>query len=204
MRLSSRPRERFWCAREGAFALDAAGYLADPSATFSGNANPNIVSSVDLLTDRCLVLLGEPGAGKSTVLLEAWKQVEKDLNYTIVSFGTEMLQLCQSTGLVKDRYDENVKDPRYKVLAKAGLITIGKAKGEETPVDLTPKGEELLNQHQDVVVAIMAKSNQLGTGFLMAAGDMNGDSCTDFAIGNDLSKSVTLILSLPGSELCSP
>jgi adenylate kinase len=37
------------------------------------------------------------------VLLEAWKRVEKELNYTIVSFGTEMLNLCKEAGLVSDR-----------------------------------------------------------------------------------------------------
>ncbi len=52
---------------------------------------------------KIIIVAGVPGAGKSTVLLEAWKRVEKELNYTIVSFGTEMLQLCQSAGLVADR-----------------------------------------------------------------------------------------------------
>lgn len=52
---------------------------------------------------KLIIVAGVPGAGKSTVLLEAWKQVEKDLNYSIVSFGTEMLKLCQEAGLVADR-----------------------------------------------------------------------------------------------------
>jgi adenylate kinase len=52
---------------------------------------------------RLIIVAGVPGAGKSTVLLEAWKQVEKELNYSIVSFGTEMLRLCQESGLVSDR-----------------------------------------------------------------------------------------------------
>jgi adenylate kinase len=52
---------------------------------------------------KIIIVAGVPGAGKSTVLLEAWKRVEKELNYTIVSFGTEMLQLCKLAGLVADR-----------------------------------------------------------------------------------------------------
>lgn len=52
---------------------------------------------------KIIIVAGVPGAGKSTVLLEAWKRVEKELNYTIVSFGTEMLELCKETGLVADR-----------------------------------------------------------------------------------------------------
>ena len=52
---------------------------------------------------KIIIVAGVPGAGKSTVLVEAWKRIEKELNYSIVSFGTEMLKLCQETGLVTDR-----------------------------------------------------------------------------------------------------
>ena len=50
------------------------------------------------------------------------------------------------TGMVKDRSDETTKDARYRLLEKAGIITIGKAKGDTTPVSLTPKGEEIIGQ----------------------------------------------------------
>ena len=52
---------------------------------------------------KIIIVAGVPGAGKSTLLYEAAKRVEKDLNYTIVSFGSEMLTLCQEAGQVKDR-----------------------------------------------------------------------------------------------------
>ena len=52
---------------------------------------------------KIIIVAGVPGAGKSTLLLEAWKRVQKDLSYAIVSFGSEMLKLCQEAGLVKDR-----------------------------------------------------------------------------------------------------
>jgi adenylate kinase len=52
---------------------------------------------------KIIIVAGVPGAGKSTVLLEAWKRVEKELHYAIVSFGSEMLSLCKEGGLVKDR-----------------------------------------------------------------------------------------------------
>ncbi len=52
---------------------------------------------------KLIIVAGVPGAGKSTILVEAWKRVEKDLKYTIVSFGTEMLTLCQEASLVKNR-----------------------------------------------------------------------------------------------------
>jgi adenylate kinase len=52
---------------------------------------------------RIIIVAGVPGAGKSTLLLEAWKRVQTELNYTIVSFGTEMLNLCNESSLVAGR-----------------------------------------------------------------------------------------------------
>jgi adenylate kinase len=52
---------------------------------------------------KIIIVAGVPGAGKSTLLYEAWKRVQEEMRYTIVSFGTEMLNLCRETGLVNNR-----------------------------------------------------------------------------------------------------
>ena len=52
---------------------------------------------------KLIIVAGVPGAGKSTVLMEAWKRSEQEFKYTIVSFGTEMLSLCQEAKLVENR-----------------------------------------------------------------------------------------------------
>ena len=49
-------------------------------------------------------------------------------------------------GMIPDGYEENAKDPRYRLLEKAGVITIGKATKDKTPVGLTAKGEDLIKQ----------------------------------------------------------
>ena len=49
-------------------------------------------------------------------------------------------------GEVKERSDESVKDARYRVLQRSGVISIGKTRGERTRVSLTPHGDELLKQ----------------------------------------------------------
>lgn len=54
------------------------------------------------------------------------------------------------TGMVRDGYSESPTDTRYKLLQKAGIITIGKAKGDKIPVTLTAKGSDLLKQIQGV------------------------------------------------------
>lgn len=51
------------------------------------------------------------------------------------------------TGTVKTVTDEYPSDARYKFLAKAGLVKIGKGKNVEVaPISLTPQGEQLLAQ----------------------------------------------------------
>lgn len=52
---------------------------------------------------KLIIVAGVPGAGKSTVLLESWQRGGKELNYSIVSFGTEMLEMCKESGLVANR-----------------------------------------------------------------------------------------------------
>lgn len=65
--------ERFWCPGDGAYTLDSVGFLSDPEATWFGSdfANPDVVRTGELSEHRCLVLLGEPGAGKSTTVTAA-------------------------------------------------------------------------------------------------------------------------------------
>lgn len=63
------PIERFWSARDASIVLDADGFLRDPSPNdWLGSRNTQARSTETLRGVRCLVLLGEPGSGKSTAL----------------------------------------------------------------------------------------------------------------------------------------
>ncbi|MGA2424915.1 MAG: hypothetical protein ABSG07_13000 [Terriglobales bacterium] len=48
------------------------------------------------------------------------------------------------TGLVKPSADEKPGDPNYRLLEKAGIVKLAKAKGSSVAVSLTPAGERLL------------------------------------------------------------
>jgi hypothetical protein len=53
------------------------------------------------------------------------------------------------TGKVNAAVEDNAQDPQYKLLEKAGLITLGKPTGtygQTIPVELTGKGDEMLKQ----------------------------------------------------------
>jgi hypothetical protein len=59
---------RFWCEPHLAVELDDAGFLAAPRDDGFRTVNPHLLSTRDLASLRCVVLLGEPGMGKTYVL----------------------------------------------------------------------------------------------------------------------------------------
>lgn len=86
--------ERLWCPRDGAYPLDDQGFLRDPQATWSGvqSANPGVLRTDELGEHRCLVLLGEPGAGKSTAVAETARLVVTGVPvvaFDLAAYGSE-------------------------------------------------------------------------------------------------------------------
>ncbi|KKL26589.1 hypothetical protein LCGC14_2393790, partial [marine sediment metagenome] len=57
--------KRFWYPREVSPVLSDEGYLSDPDAEYGRIINPHAVPFDALADKSCLVLLGEPGIGKS-------------------------------------------------------------------------------------------------------------------------------------------
>lgn len=62
--------ERFWYPRGSSLNLSDGGYLPDPHSRTGRFANPQIVSLSKIHESKALVLLGDPGMGKSTVLTD--------------------------------------------------------------------------------------------------------------------------------------
>ena len=58
---------RFWCSREGSYSLHDGGFLVDPETELGRHVH-GAVATERLEAVPCLVLLGEPGIGKSTVI----------------------------------------------------------------------------------------------------------------------------------------
>ncbi|MEV1059448.1 hypothetical protein AB0I92_19520 [Micromonospora chalcea] len=77
---------RFWCPPDAGFALDTRGYLLDPSSSHWLMPQSNsLVETTDLYQSRCLILLGEPGIGKSTVLKKHSPVLHQSVRATVVS-----------------------------------------------------------------------------------------------------------------------
>jgi hypothetical protein len=59
------PWKRFWSPREGRVVVEEPGYLWDPEPPERSFLNPDVTDMAQLSDARCLILLGEPGIGKS-------------------------------------------------------------------------------------------------------------------------------------------
>src|SRR5688500_15678364 len=60
--------ERFWLPADKSYSLTSAGWLSDPTSEGLLQADTEATSTRALADRRCLVLLGEPGMGKTGAL----------------------------------------------------------------------------------------------------------------------------------------
>src|SRR5690348_11863220 len=70
------PWKRFWCPRGTTISLADQGYLADPETPWGRFANPFVKAFKDIAGTPCLILLGEPGIGKTTTLNSQYTQYQ--------------------------------------------------------------------------------------------------------------------------------
>lgn len=71
--------KRFWCPRSGSLNLSDGGYLCDPSSEWEQYYNLDLVSLEAIANIPCLVLLGEPGIGKSQEMENLKKYTEETI-----------------------------------------------------------------------------------------------------------------------------
>ncbi|MGH7230991.1 MAG: NACHT domain-containing protein, partial [Nitrospiraceae bacterium] len=70
--------KRFWHPRSSSLNLMDGGYLPDPDSRLGHLANPDVEPFEKICNAKCLVLLGEPGMGKSTVHHEQQQALERE------------------------------------------------------------------------------------------------------------------------------
>ncbi|NSW84362.1 MAG: hypothetical protein HPY90_14060 [Syntrophothermus sp.] len=89
--------KRFWCPRTGRIDLSDGGYMVDPDSEWGHIYNPDVVPFESIAGVPCLVLLGEPGIGKTFAMQAGYEVVKvtaKDQGDDIFwldlrSFGSE-------------------------------------------------------------------------------------------------------------------
>lgn len=94
--------KRFWVARDGNINLSDGGYLWNPDSDFGRIYNPDALPFETIAKVPCLVLLGEPGIGKSNEINKQWgltSQRSKETGEVALRFDLRVYQtdvrLCQ-------------------------------------------------------------------------------------------------------------
>jgi hypothetical protein len=99
------PWKRFWCPRGASFTGDGA-YLFDPESEYGNAVNSDVVSFPQAAHLPCLVLLGDPGIGKSTTVtteLEALA-IEVERSGDVV-LAIDLREYGDESRLVRDCFD---------------------------------------------------------------------------------------------------
>jgi predicted NACHT family NTPase len=73
------PWRRFWCPRASQINLGDRGYLCDPESEYGHLLNPELVGLDAIAAVPCLILLGEPGIGKSQEMKNLFKHTVESI-----------------------------------------------------------------------------------------------------------------------------
>ena len=94
--------KRFWCPRGSIFYLSDDGYMTDPESEWGKYTQPNIVSFNEIESTPCLILLGEPGLGKTTVMEQSYAEISKSVNENSVDTQWINLGAYQTDVAIRD------------------------------------------------------------------------------------------------------
>ncbi len=107
--------KRYWTPPNGHISLNDDGFLEDPTGPFGKYINSNLVS-LDTQNDiGCLILLGEPGIGKSTEIKKLYDTTRKDK-----SVDHSLWIDLKNVPNIEFFRDELIKDPCYQNWANNG------------------------------------------------------------------------------------
>jgi predicted NACHT family NTPase len=123
--------KRFWCTRAAQINLGDRGYLVNPESEYGHLLNPELVSLESIADLPCLILLGEPGIGKSQEMANLFKYtVEKiepshpPLEINLRSCNSLAIDLIQN----RDFIDWNNGEHKLYLFLDSldeGMLTVG-------------------------------------------------------------------------------
>ncbi len=138
--------KRFWCKAGERVNLSDDGFLVDPDAKYGSllNQSPSR-SSANVSTAPCLILLGEPGIGKSTALKDEYEQTRESRDDSVIWVDLRRYQTDQ-------RLHEDVfESPAIKSwLAGSHRLHLFIDSMDEALMRIDNIGLVLLNEFQDL------------------------------------------------------
>ncbi len=103
------PWKRFWCHRSGRVSLSDEGFLSDPDGKYAKYFQKEVVAFDEIQHYSCLILLGEPGIGKTTAIkAEFQNMVEHTDNTTVNALYFNLNEYGSEDRLISDVFKSDV------------------------------------------------------------------------------------------------
>jgi hypothetical protein len=97
--------KRFWIPRDGRLNLGDSGFLVDPDGDYGASSNPDVLSFDKIQDTPCLILLGEPGTGKSTALVTHKKSTDQALQNVDASLMVDLRSFQSDIRLIQGVFE---------------------------------------------------------------------------------------------------
>lgn len=94
--------KRFFCQPDHGFSLSDNGFLFDPESEHGNSVNPHVLNYDQLQGNKCVVILGEPGIGKSAALVNATEVAKKNQTSRDRIIAVDLGDYGSETSLVAD------------------------------------------------------------------------------------------------------
>jgi hypothetical protein len=101
------PWTRYWCPRGGQLRTDEDGFLTDPESAWGRITHPALWQLNEIENPGALLLLGEPGLGKSDAMAEARRVRAADATATVYAPPLQVVNSAQQLQAIFD--DETVR-----------------------------------------------------------------------------------------------
>jgi hypothetical protein len=126
------PWKRFWCRFGDAIHVgdDRQGFLTDPEGElFTRLHNPHLFTFDKLLNEKCLILCGDPGTGKSTVLQQAKSTLENSLGADGKLIWLEFRDVPSESAFARRTFESDVWKQWQNSTGKLVLVVDGVDEG---------------------------------------------------------------------------
>jgi len=97
--------KRYWCKQDELVTLDGSGFLFDPETKETFYKKTDVVPYSEISKLNCLILLGEPGIGKSTTLIREFLEHKESQKSNEICFFKNLNEYGDENRLIKELFN---------------------------------------------------------------------------------------------------
>lgn len=102
------PWKRFWCSRTGTMSLNDNGFFLDPESKYAHFYHKEVAAFEEIQKIPCLILLGEPGSGKTTALNSEINTLQQNIRKTDIIFYKNLNEYGDENRLIREIFESPI------------------------------------------------------------------------------------------------